>query len=90
MIWVTILLAFVLGLLLALLFGALFGERERIPGFVVVCLLLGAIAERSPRHYREVQAEIEAKQETERYLGIAFWVLLAALVVAIVVAYLVA
>ena len=126
MIWATILFAFVLGLLLALLFGALFGDRERIPGFVVVFLLfflfawagslwigpygpailgvywlpglvvtllifllIGAIAERSPRHYREVQAEIEAKQETEKYLGMAFWVLIAALVVAIIIAYLV-
>ena len=63
-----------------------------LPGLVLtllIFLLLGGIAERSPRHYREVQAEIEAKQEAERFLGIAFWILISALIVAIVIAYLV-
>lgn len=122
-----ILLALVSAAVFTALFGALFGYRDRMPGLVIVFvllflftwagaawiapigpaivgvywlpgvvitllifLLLAAFAQsRPPRTTREAKAELEAVETAARFFGIAIWILIGALVLAIIVAYLV-
>jgi hypothetical protein len=63
-----------------------------LPGVVVTVLifLLLAVFARSgpPRTTREARAELEAVQTAARFFGIAIWILIAGLVLAIIIAYL--
>lgn len=64
-----------------------------LPGVVItllIFLLLVAFAQsRPPRTTREARAELEAVQTAARFFGIAIWILIAGLILAIIIAYLV-